>query len=514
MFCRTALLTSLAAMLLAGCASAYDMAALNGAEDGVPDDYLRVDVYPSDRNSALMAESHWVDGWWYDSDTLEIDMSTPVQLGGSITAVQTVEGPRFDDSGRVVPVGASVAAWVEGSIMAASTTSDEQSGAYALSLPPQRGWAVAVVPEDGSGIPFCVFTDEDIVHDRPDWDVLLDNGAQVRGTVTDADGLPVSDLWVRAVHRETGVAGPAVRTRAGGQYSLHLEPDLYTLELGGDEGEGIPTTSVEIEAVQDEVLRVDHELGSLAAVQAAGRVVDAETNRPVAGVELRFWSRGLADHPSAVIELTTTTDQAGAYSVDLLPGSWRAELVAPAEDELTPMATGFIVDDAGETLDLGVTAMQPYVTVQAVVRDPSGEPASGVTVVVSEQLISERTFTATTDTAGSFTLSLPATVLHLVLTPGDSSAAVTHLDVQGDSFPRGLDLALGRLLTGRVVHEDGPVQAALVEVRDGRSERLYATTITDLDGNFEIRLATDADDLPPNDSLDEDTGYWDTGYLD
>ena len=508
---RTTLLTSLAATLLAGCASGYDMAAFNGAEDGVPDTYLRVDVHPSDRNDELMPESHWVDGWWYDSDTLELSMSTPVRLEGSISAVQTVDGPRFDDSGRVVPVGASVAAWIDGSVMGASTTSDEQSGAYTLSLPPQQGWAVAVVPEDGSGIPFAVFTDQDIVHDQPDWDVLLDNGAQVRGTVTDADGQPVSDLQVRAVHSETGVAGPTVYTRAGGQYSLHLEPDLYALEIGGDEDEGIPTISMQIEAEQDEVLRMDLELGSLDPVQASGRVVDGMSNRPVAGVELRLWSRGLVDHPSAALELTTITDQAGAYSVELLPGQWRAELVAAAEDLLTPMEASFSVKTNEELIDLGVTTMQPYVNVQSVVRDPSGEPAAGVTVVISEQAISERTFTATTDTAGSFTMALPARELHVVLTPGDSSAAVTHLDLDGDSFPHGLDLALGRLLTGRVVHDTGPVQAALVEVRDGATERLYATTITDLEGNFEIRLATDADDLPPNDSLDDDTGYWDTG---
>jgi protocatechuate 3,4-dioxygenase beta subunit len=508
---RTTLLTSLAATLLAGCASANDMAAFNGAEDGVPDTYLRVDVFPSDRNDALMPESHWVDGWWYDSDTLELGMSTPVQLEGLITAVQTVAGPRFDDSGRVVPVGASVAAWIEGSIMAASTTSDEQSGAYQLNLPPQQGWAVAVVPEDGSGIPFCVYTDQDIIHDQPDWDVLLDNGAQVRGTVTDTWGEPVSDLLVRAVHSETGVAGPTVYTRAGGHYSLHLEPDLYTLEIGGDEGEGIPTTTMQIEALDDEVLRMDLELGALEPALASGRVVDGMSNRPVAGVELRFWSRGLVDHPSAALEISATTDQAGAYSVDLLPGEWRVELVALADDELTPMEASFSVETGEETLDLGVTTMQPYVHVQSVVRDPSGEPSAGVTVVVSEQGISDRTFTATTDTAGSFTLALPAGELHLVLTPGDSSAAVTHLDLDldGDSFPHGLDLALGRLLTGRIVHDNGPVQAALVEVRDGSTERLYATTITDSDGNFEIRLATDADDLPPNDGLDEDTGYWD-----
>lgn len=512
---RLTLLTGLAASLLLGaCADGANYAMLEGADDGVPDEYLRVDVHPSDRNADLLPESHWVDGWWYDSDSLELSMRTPVQVQGAITTRQAINGPRLDATGRVVAVGANVAAWIEGSVMAASTTSDATSGAYALELPPQAGWAVAVVPEDGSSLPFSVYTDQDIVHDRPSWDLQLDNGAVVRGSITDEQGEPMADLAVRAVHRATGVAGPAVRTRANGQYALHLQPDAYTLEIGDDQGRSIPTTSLELTAVQDEVQLVDLILGALETTPASGRVVDARTNRPVQGVALRFWSRGLVDHPSAELELETTTDQAGAYSVDLLPGQWRVELVAQAEQQLTPVADSLSVEAGEGAVDLGVVAMEPYTTVQAVVRQPGGEAAAGVTVMVSEQSISERTFTATTDAAGGFTLSVPATELHVVLTPGDSAAAVTHLDVQGDAFPRGMELALGRLLTGRVVHDDGPVQAALVEVRDGTTERLYATTITDIDGNFEIRLATDSDQLPPNDALDDDTGYWDTGYLD
>jgi len=508
-------LTAIAATaLLAACYDGAELSALNGADDGVPDEYLRVDVHPSDRNGTLLPESHWIDGWFYDGDHLELGMHTPVSVEGSITTHMTVAGPRDESLGRLRAVGANVAAWIDGSIMAASTTSDALSGSYTMDLPPQRGWALAVVPEDGSTLPFRVITDLDIAHDRSDWNHSLDNGAVVRGTVTDEHGAALADVPVRAVHAETGVAGPAVLTRTGGQYSLHLEPDAYVIEIGGDEAGAWPTTALTIDAETDGVRWVDLAMGSLDAVPASGRVVDAETNRPVQGVELRFWSRGLVDHPSAAMEREVTTDQAGAYSVDLLPGQWKVEVVAQAEQELSPATASVSVPTDGEQLELGVTALDPYVTVQAVVRDPGGEPASGVTVVVSEPTISDRTFTATSDTAGAFTLRVPASELHVALTPGDSSAAVTHLDVRGDDFPRGLQLALGRLLTGQVVHDGQPVQAALVEVRDGSTERLYATTITDLDGAFEIRLATDADSLPPSENLDDDTGYWDTGYLD
>jgi hypothetical protein len=503
-----------ASLLLGGCSMAEYDAALNGAADGVPDEYLRVDVHPSDRNPELMPESHWVDGWWLDADQLEITMSAPVLVEGSVTASRGADTDWGEEQIRTTAVGADIAAWIDGSIMSASTTSDALSGAFRLELPPQAGWALAVVPEDGSNLPFRVLTDQDIAHDRSDWDLRLDNGAVVSGIVSDAQGEPLEGVPVRAIHRDSGVAGPAVYTRADGGYVMHLEPDHYTLELGGEAERPLPTTTVEIEAEIDELTQVDLSMGSLDAVPTIGRVVDARTGRPVQGVSLRFWSRGLADHPQATMEIEAITDPAGAYGVDLLPGQWRMELVAQAEQQLTPTTDTFSVPEGQERLELGVAAMEPYRRVQAMVRGPGGEPASDVTVVVSEQNISDRTFTATTDAAGGFTLDLPATELHVVLTPGDSSAAVTHLDVGADSFPRSLELALGSLLTGRVVHDDGPVQAALVEVRDGQTERLYATTITDTDGYFELRLAPDADSLAPNESLDEDTGYWDTGYLD
>jgi protocatechuate 3,4-dioxygenase beta subunit len=503
-----------ASLLLGGCMMAEYDAALNGASDGVPDEYLRVDVHPSDRNPDLKPESHWVDGWWLDESLLEIAMSTPVHLQGAITASRSSGGAWGDEQVRTTAVGAEIAAWIEGSIMSASTTSDSSSGNYSLLLPPQRGWAVAVVPEDGSNLPFQVLTDQDIVRDRADWDVQLDNGAVVRGTITGAEGEPLEGVPVRAIHSDTGVVGPAVFSQADGGYTLHLEPARYTLELGGEGERQLPTTMAEIEAVEDEIARVDLEVGSLETVPTLGRVMDARTGRPVQGVSLRFWSRGLEDHPQASLELEASTDQAGAYRVELLPGQWRMELVAQADQQLTPTRDSFSVRADQERVELGAITMEPYRRVQAVVRGPSGEPASDVTVVVSEQAISDRTFTATTDAAGGFILDLPASELHVVLTPGDSNAAVTHLDVGADSFPQGLDLALGTLLTGLVVHDGTPVQAALVEVRDGQTDRLYATTITDLDGNFELRLASDAGTLAPNEGLDDDTGYWDTGYLD
>ncbi len=393
----------------------------------------------------------------------------------------------------------------------AQSISEATSGAYALSLPPQEGWDLAVVPVDGSTLPFSVISDQDIAFDRPDWHHQLSDGARVRGVILREDGEPAADVQVRAVHTETGVAGPAVLCDTTGAFSLRLAPDRYTLQLGGVAGSGVPTSSIEIEAELDEIQEVGLTLGSLDGVPTSGRVVDAASNRPVEGVSLSFVSHSLDDHPGATLALEATTDSTGAWELPLLPGSWRMELVPPAEERLSPRSDRLeVFADEGE-LSLGALALEPYRSVQAVVRTPGGEPAEGVTVVASESAISGRTFTAVTDAAGSFRMEVPASPLHLVLNPGDSSAAVTHMDVEADGFPTGMSLALGRLLTGRVVHEGEPVQAALVEVRDASTELLYATTLTDSQGAFELRLAADTAQLTPGEN---DSATWDTGYLD
>ncbi len=511
---QPSLLTSLAAaIVLAGCAG-HDYDALGMAEDGVPDEYLRVDIFPSDRNAELMPQSLWVDGWFYDGGELNLSMQSTVDVQGEIRGVLPLASPAFEGRVRSIPVEASVDAWIDGTVMASSTVSDSTSGAYQLSLVPQEGYIVAVIPEDGSHMPFAVYTDQNIVNDRPDWNLHLDNGATVRGSVVNHDGQALAGLEVRAVHRDTGVAGPSVTTRSNGGYSLHLAPDAYDIEIGGTEGGLVPTTTIEIQAEDNETGDHDLVVGSLVPVTASGRVLDGDSNRPVEDVEIRLWSLELEHHPDASLELTAATDQAGHYTVELLPGTWRAELTPPTEASLTPMRASFTVNDGQETIDLGASALQPYVTIQSHVHSPNGEPAMGVTVVASEDLITGRTFTATTDEAGAFTMNVPQGPLHAVLTPGDTSAAVTHVDIDGDDFPSNLGLSEGRLMTGRIVNDGQPVEAALVEVRHGSSEALYATTFTDSDGHFELRLATSDANLAPADDEDGDTGAWDTGYLD
>lgn len=488
----------LAALLLGGCMEG-NYAALQD-EDGIPDEYLRLDVFPSELNAALLPESHFVDGWWQAGESLVLDLRTPIEVGGVVTeAAAPTDGV---DEDRALPVQARVEAWVEGTVLGGNAFSDALTGRFSLTLPPSAAYAVAVVPEDGSGLPFQVLTDQDLTRSDDGWDVELIDGALLHGTVTDASGAPVAGMLVRPVHAATGVEGSSVQTGADGAWTLALAPDAYTLAFSMADGATVPTTRIDAQAEDGWDLAMDLALGPTDPVVATGRVMDGATHRPVEGAELRFRSRALLDHPQGSLEAAATTDADGAFSAPLLPGSWLVDVVPLAESGLTPVRESFAIGADGDGSGLGIVWIDPCVEVRATVRAPGGQPAAGVSVVASEDDVSGRTYTATTDATGALVMQVPAAPLHLVLTPADAAFAVTHLDVQGDAFPEALALGAGRLLSGRIVHEGQPVQAALVEVRDGQTDRLWARTITGDDGAFEIRLATDEDSLAP--ASDED----------
>jgi hypothetical protein len=496
-----------AALLLAGCADA----ALNleGLQDGVVDEYMRLDIYPSEFNPDLLPESHLVDGWWFDGGDLVLPMSTPVQIAGVISG-SGWEHAEDQDADRDLPVQSRVSAWVDGAIQGATTASDALTGQFALNLPPASGYAVSVVPADGSGLPFQVLTDQDLSADTDSWDVRLTDGVRLHGVVLDAEGAPVDGMTVRPVHSSTGVAGSAVGTDETGAWSLRVAPGEYALTFTPPEGTLAPTTVLAVAGDDGDDVGLDLVQGPIQPVTASGRVMDAVTHRPVGDTALRFRSSALPQHPDASLEVQATTDADGAWSATLLPGTWQATVVPPAERSLTPARAQFNLAADTDTSDRGILWLQPCLAVEAVVRDPAGQPAAGVVVVASEDDISGRTFTATTDAAGVLSMTVPAADLHLVLTPPDLAFAVTHLDVDGADFPAALSLDLGRLLTGRVEHDGAPVRDALVEVRDGHNERLWASTLTAEDGSFQLRLASDAaESAAPTD----EEGEWDSAAV-
>lgn len=505
---RTLMSTSLAAALLASGCAEYD-ASLE-TPDGVADEYMRLDIYPSEHNADLLPESHLVDGWWLDGDDLTLQMSTPVQIGGVISgaAMEPVDGA---DNDRDLPVSARVSAWVDGEIQGATATSDALSGRFSMELPPASSYAVSVVPADGSGLPFQVLTGQDLSADTDGWNIALTDGLHLSGYVLDVDGQPSPGVTVRPVHSATGVAGSATISDADGAWSLPIAPGAYDLHFTPPDGTLAPTATMAVEGDDGDDIALDWVQGPIEPVAASGRVMNADSHRPATGTILHFKSNDMPQHPDATLEVEAVADEAGAWAADLLPGAWQLTLVPPAALSLTPQRDRFTLAEGTATTDRGISWLEPCLTVNAMVRDPSGQPAAGITVVASEDTISGRTFTTTTDATGVLTMTVPATDLHLVLTPADLDLAVTHLDVDGAAFPTTLYMSVGRLLTGLVVHDGQPVRDALLEVRDGHTERLWASTLTSEDGSFELRIASDAADTAP---AEDGEAAWDTAAMD
>ena len=67
------------------------------------------------------------------------------------------------------------------------------------------------------------------------------------------------------------------------------------------------------------------------------------------------------------------------------------------------------------------------------------------------------------------------------------AASVTYLELPVDEFPTIIMLEQGDAISGTILHKDDSVAFALVEVRDSK-DQLYATTMTDDRGKFQVRV--------------------------
>jgi hypothetical protein len=172
------------------------------------------------------------------------------------------------------------------------------------------------------------------------------------------------------------------------------------------------------------------------------------------------------------------------------------EFIAPASMELSPNQVSIIVEEEGtaEDHDMQLGELQ---TVACQILGPDGEPLDGVTVVATERGFDGYTYAATTDESGHFELAVPDVKLQFVLTPPEGEASVTYVDAPVADFPAIIMLEEGDAITGTVKQDDQAVAFALVEVRDS-DDQLYATTMTDEKGRFEVRVRWEGEtvDLP------------------
>lgn len=506
---RLRTLLALAPLVLAGCAesslNAKDYAEQfsdSGAATEALDGQLltlRVDVVPPG-GSGLLPQSAVYDLPSSPADflsDLDVSLSATRSLSGEVRGFLAT--PYLGDievPGQAsVPVAATVS--LEQPFSLARATVDAPDGAFSLEVPSAADHVLAVVPEDGQRLPFLAVDPYALTQNETGEVFELGSGLPVYGTVTQDDGggpLGTAQIWLEDL--ATGVAGPKVDVEPDGHFMVRALPGSYRVVAAGDSRSPTPRVTSEINVLEPEdgeagdATRVDLGLGSLAAARTAGRVLDS-SGVPLYQATIRFTSLALDQaQGSLVIEEDTPTD--GEFSVDLLPGLWRVEVIPPYEssgDEAPLLLEDVEVLDGG--VDLGDLQVPSRVRFTGTVLSRDGGAVANVAVVAREAGFDHYVYSTLTDADGYYEFRVPNVELEFAFMPSTPKETVTWIDYPADMERNAtVSLADGERVRGTVTGPGGgALSGALVELKDAATDRTYGTALTDDDGGFAVRIA-------------------------
>ncbi|MEE2857684.1 MAG: carboxypeptidase regulatory-like domain-containing protein [Planctomycetota bacterium] len=306
-------------------------------------------------------------------------------------------------------------------------------------------------------------------------EVVLEQGAVIRGIVRDGAGAPLPGIDVAA---ETTARGgrPATKvvTDEAGQFNIDtLTPGEYRLTCSGSgwrrSRERVETGPELVEVTLDE------------APVLTGRVIQPG-GEPISRALVQIdqnWGGGDS----------TSSDSEGRFRLVLEVGG----------DRIVVTARGFarfsqdILDEGG---DLGDLVLSPAELVEGLVLSPDGSPLSGARVTASEQVEGSRrqrraSSTAWSDVNGSFKLELPQPDRRWGIKgsfPLLLESDVLTVEPRGNNVT-GVQLVLrwGAEVSGTVVGEGVAVVGASVTLSYGRSRNRNRSARTDEAGQFMIR---------------------------
>lgn len=493
------------AMLAIGCAeysqktagyldTGADMAA--DGDEGAPDSgpaRLRVDVVPNG-DTDYLPQSVLFDLASQDPSSLladlDVDLSPSRTLTGRVSAFEAAPYGDVSVPGSISePLLGRISLSAEEGL--ARKTVDIEDGTFTLQLPADD-YRLAVLPADSEMQPFYVVDPYALQQDVTSFDLELGFGSPVHGQVVQADGTPapgITEVWLEDTL--TGLAGPRIATDPDGYYMLRAFEGDYRVIAEGSERSTVPRVSGTVTVEASLAARVDLDLGSVAPVEASGRVLDGN-GRALYQATIRFTSLALDDaEGTMVVEDDTDTD--GDFELDVLPGLWRVEVIPPFDSDggLAPVRLDdIVVSDAG--VDLGSVEVPERVTVSGSVVGPSGAALGAVTVVAREVGFDHYVYTAVTGNNGGFEIDVPQVALEVAFLPPDAKHTVTWVDYPaGMSGREAITLARGLPVSGRIGSPTGGVGAALVELVDADTGRVYGTALTDENGSFDLRVALD-----------------------
>ncbi len=507
-----------ALLLLVACEGdfndALDSGSTEAVDGGLPEGTLRVDVYPSDDGSGALAQSFLLaPGAYGEGIAVSHDLDATVSVAGSLSA-DSYQGWSASASSANGALAAVVRAERSGLVQSGAAATDE-AGAFALPLPGQQPYDLAIVPSDATVAPLLLFANTDVGAGL-DLTQHLGPGAPIYGRVTDAEGNRIASAPLRLRYADSEVYSATFYADDSGWFVARAEPGydyvIETVAAEASRGVFVPAVTTEFMVEDAAGAQVDIDVGVLDTFRYDARIVDG-SGEVVNGATIRATSRGLDGSAGSYTVETTNLDTGYVY-LDLLAGTYQIEVwPAYADQRLAPFSEVVRID---RDIDVGDIALGGSTTLAGTVETAEGERVAGATITATQRLGGKYTFSTTANDRGDYTLDVPAATYDIVINaPGPEAGALANQYIDGrdgGELQHDVTLAAGTPVVGAVRLADAALGLSLVEIVDPNSGTLLARTLTDLDGNYSVRVALpERDDDGGNDTAgDEDTGA-DTG---
>jgi beta-lactamase regulating signal transducer with metallopeptidase domain/protocatechuate 3,4-dioxygenase beta subunit len=358
------------------------------------------------------------------------------------------------------------------------------------------------------------------------WVVAMDRKTYFEGVVRGPDGKPAAGALIRANQGPKSSPGPGyvigeiwtdTKTDASGHYRLYVQPDEYEFLV---KAPGIGVARLPKKGIAHgmaESLDIQLQKG----VTFRALTVDAETDKPIAGVRLWHWQHKDIDERS--------NEKGEVVISEMLPGKfdfsvkksgytrwWSEQTVSEwsrrsiANPQLKWQRNFDYLDfDLQPDMPQVKIVLETGVRVKGRVLDPDGKPVAGATVApaltgTGNSLTGDSRFSVPTKADGTFEVLLPASndaQYNLVAHDGEifkwrkwANGVLPPIRTKPGEEIKDVTLTLTRPATvrGKVVDQNGkPI--AYREVRahaaDKMENRYYdPTTATKEDGTFELRF--------------------------
>lgn len=459
-------------------------------ESALPEGTLRIDIHPSADGNNLLPQSFLAGPEAYgDGQLLNHPLEATIVFDGTFSA-EVVQG--WQNAGSAGNFQGVVRAERTGFIQSSAAHTDEEGG-FTLTIPGGQSYSVAVVPDSAGSSPVTYLGDVEM-NDGREISELIAAAAPVYGRVTDNAGNPVAGVSLLLRDVETGLASSPFTTDATGWYIARAQSDrTYTLESIGEDivgGPIVPSVAVEFEVLDEAGVQVDLGVGELASFDLKAEIV-RESGEGLGDATVRLTSVGL-DGSAGSLELETTNQGNGGFSLSALPGRYRVEIWPGSSNrELAPVV--FPSVRLGSDVDLGQVVLAAPVRLNGQIDNEEAVLLRDAIVIASQLDGGEYSFSTTTDGDGRYSLDLPAGQYEVQIVPADAdSGALSSQVVAVDSGSElSVSLTAGTTVEGVATFGDTVAAFALVEIYNPNTDALLAQVLTDAEGRYSARVALD-----------------------